>query len=178
MNWPSFTHAPEDQSEVDRMLYPLHPLLFFLIKSLISFVCMKYMEVLSFSPLSYWNKLYHEVFLQYFYNALLKSVSLTKVMYIFSIYSTQKKKKSFVLPRTTVASVQKLEQRSETWAWIPAHCYSRLMIDVSCRNFVITTSANCKCTGNTSSDPSLQSSQSLPNAFQSWNSITLHITQQ
>lgn len=81
---------------------------FIFFRMLFSFVCMKYMEVLSFSPTNVYKKIYHEVSLQYFYNALLKSVTLTTSdVYIRYIFYTR----CFFLHRTSECA--KLEQRNE-----------------------------------------------------------------
>lgn len=56
------------------MLDPLH---FIFLNAI--FICMHEIQGSSLSlPLTYKNEIYHEVYLQYFYNALLKAVTLTK----------------------------------------------------------------------------------------------------
>lgn len=76
------------------------------------------------------TEIYHEVSLQYFYNALLKSVTLTTsgvhTQYIF--YTRR-----FFLHRSSECA--ELEQRNEILEL--THCYNRLIIDKWCRNFVI-----------------------------------------
>ena len=140
MNWPSVTHAPEEQIEVDRMLDPprFFFFFFFFFECYFDLYAWKTWKCFLSLPLMYKHErkqkknpeIYHEVSLQYFYNALLKSVTLTTsgvhTQYIF--YTRR-----FFLLRTSECA--DLEQRNEILEL--THCYNWLIIDKWCRNFVI-----------------------------------------
>lgn len=118
-------------------------------------------------PLTYCRKIYHKVSLQYFYNALFKSATLTKSdVYIQYIFYTR----GFFLHRMSVHGSRRVTnliftEHDDSWAWILVHCYHSLVIVIFCKTFLKVASTSYKCTGNTLNDPSQQSFVSVLTCF-------------